>query len=98
MNGPVPSGMLILHKCDVRGCVNPDHLFLGTAKDNTRDMMTKGRENFVGGLRNSRKTHCKHGHPFIESRTGITKAGVRVCLECAMLRERVKRLKGKASS
>lgn len=88
MNGPIPDGLFVLHKCDVRGCVNVDHLFLGTAKDNTRDMMAKGRARFVGGLHNSRKTHCKHGHPFIEDRIYVTKRGARVCLECARLGQR----------
>lgn len=42
--GPIPSGMIVLHRCDVPCCVNPNHLFLGTNKDNTKDMMTKGRD------------------------------------------------------
>ncbi len=41
--GPVPDGMLVCHKCDVRSCINPSHLFLGTYKDNSQDMKHKGR-------------------------------------------------------
>lgn len=42
-NGRVPKGKWVLHRCDVRNCVNPAHLFVGTAKDNTQDMIAKGR-------------------------------------------------------
>lgn len=41
-NGPVPKGLFICHTCDVKGCVRPDHLFLGTAKDNAQDAAKKG--------------------------------------------------------
>lgn len=41
--GPIPAGMDVLHHCDVRRCVNPDHLFLGTNVDNQADMDAKGR-------------------------------------------------------
>lgn len=41
--GPIPDGMHVLHKCDVRRCVRPDHLFLGTNDDNVADMNAKGR-------------------------------------------------------
>lgn len=50
-NGEIPKGLFVLHECDVRGCVNPDHLFLGTPKDNTKDMYEKGRANSFPGDR-----------------------------------------------
>lgn len=43
MNGPLQPGENVLHRCDVRCCVNPDHLFIGTKKDNAVDMARKGR-------------------------------------------------------
>lgn len=41
--GPIPSGMCVLHTCDTRRCVRPDHLWIGTDIDNARDRDSKGR-------------------------------------------------------
>jgi hypothetical protein len=51
-HGSIPPGMLICHKCDVRECCNPDHLFLGSYRDNRVDADRKGR------------TAVKDRHPF----------------------------------
>lgn len=50
--GADPVGQLVLHKCDNRKCCNPLHLFLGDGKDNTQDMIKKGRINPPVGEKN----------------------------------------------
>lgn len=47
--GDIPDGLLVCHHCDVRRCCEPEHLFLGTAQDNSDDMAAKGRRNDAVG-------------------------------------------------
>lgn len=55
-NGPIADGLFVCHRCDVRCCVNPDHLFLGTCKDNVQDMHKKGRGADRAGIKHPRAT------------------------------------------
>lgn len=76
-NGPIPNGLCVLHTCDNPGCVRPDHLFLGTQKQNAEDKAQKGRCNAQRGdehwsrrspekvLRGDRNGARMHGRPDI---------------------------------
>ena len=79
--GPIPAEMCVLHRCDRPACVNPEHLFLGTRKDNAHDMLSKGRARGAGTpwlgadvaaeIRSSDLTHAE-----LAARYGVTRTTI----------------------
>lgn len=85
--GPIPQGpgalgVIVCHRCDTPFCVNPDHLFLGTQRDNIRDCIAKGRSGVTGS------THCLAGHEWNAENTYIRPDGNRGCRPCNARRVR----------
>lgn len=82
--GGIPEGAYILHKCDNKPCVNPRHLYAGSASDNTRDTVARGQHYSM----NRGKTHCKRGHKLSAPNLARSSVGARICKECAYARHR----------
>ena len=83
VNGPIPPGMQVLHRCDNPPCFRYDHLFLGTQADNMHDMFSKGRRP------SPQQAHCRSGrHELTDDNLYVhPKDGKRECLACRYERE-----------
>jgi hypothetical protein len=75
----------VCHRCDNPKCFNPEHLFLGTQKDNMQDCSRKHR------TRRYKVVACKYGHPYTEANTRLNGAGSRYCATCCTVRNHAKR-------
>lgn len=67
--GPVPKGLEIDHLCEVKNCVNPNHLEAVTHAVNVQ----RGQSAKINSARSRSKTHCPHGHEYTEQNTYLTR-------------------------
>lgn len=77
---------LACHRCDNPPCCNPAHLYVGTHKANTGDMIARGRHG--GKKRAEAVTHCPRGHEYNAENTHVDKNGGRSCRICSRWRQR----------
>ena len=90
LKGPIPAGLLVCHTCDNPPCVNPDHLFVGTPKDNTQDAIQKGR-----AVQCAFTSECKRGHKWTVENT-IQTPHRRICRSCQEIHKKAGAAKKRA--
>lgn len=90
VHGPIPAGLHACHSCDHPWCVNPRHIFIGTAKDNHEDAVAKGRKpQVLTFFHREPRTHCLRGHELVGTNLYISqKNGSRACRACVAMRSR----------
>ena len=82
-NRPFPKGKLACHSCDVARCVNPDHIWPGTMRENMRDCMKKNRFKVnTKGRKKQKLSKCKNGHTYTKETKYVDPKGRFYCRIC----------------
>lgn len=84
LRGDIPKGMVIRHNCDNPPCINPDHLQIGTVRDNVHDRLKRGRDY------KSNRTHCPMGHEYAGQHLQLDSKGYRHCRTCSRIKQRIR--------